>query len=75
MATCHPCVISVFSNELIPNAITISSQFRPGGKNDREYRATMGGGESDWLLRTPSAANQILSTIVAPLPIFDLLPN
>ena len=34
MATCHPYVISVFSNELIPNAITINSQFRPGGKMD-----------------------------------------
>ena len=32
MATCHPCVISVFSNELILNAITIHSQSRPGGK-------------------------------------------
>ena len=34
MATCHPCVISVFSNELILNAITIHSQSRPGGKMD-----------------------------------------
>ena len=32
MATCHPCVISVFFNELILNAITIHSQSRPGGK-------------------------------------------
>ena len=32
MATCHPCVISAFSNELILNAITIHSQSRPGGK-------------------------------------------
>ena len=32
MASCHPCVISVFSNELILNAITIHSQSRPGGK-------------------------------------------
>ena len=32
MASCHPCVISVFSNELILNAITIHSQSRSGGK-------------------------------------------
>ena len=37
MATCHPCVISVFSNELIPNAITINSQSRPGGKMDQQH--------------------------------------
>ena len=42
----------------------------------RQYRGHYGGGESDWLLRTPSAANQILSTIVALFyPYFDLLPN
>ena len=34
MATYHLHVISVFLIELIPNAITINSQLRPGGKMD-----------------------------------------
>ena len=34
MATCHPHVNSVFFIELIPNAITMNSQLRPGGKMD-----------------------------------------
>ena len=34
MASCHPCVISVFSNELVPSAITYNSQSLLGGKKD-----------------------------------------
>ena len=37
MATCHPCVISVFFIGLILNAITINSQLRPWRENNQQH--------------------------------------
>ena len=37
MASCHPCGISVFPNGLVPSAITINSQSRPGGKKKHKH--------------------------------------
>ena len=38
MASCHPCVISVFSNELVPSAITYNSQFSLWRENDQHVQ-------------------------------------
>ena len=38
MASCHPCVISVFSNKLVPSAITYNSQFSLWRENDQHVQ-------------------------------------